>query len=365
MAPRFDVIVLGAGVVGLSTARRLGKSGAKVLVLDPHAQGGRGSRAAAGVAIPSLRLASDPAMAAFASVGKDTLTSDLSQLGNTALRKGSGIARIATDELGRDALESLAVGQPGWLGKWVDRDELFSLEPVLRGGTVRGAFLLEDAHMVDTDVYLTSLLHECAGAGVELRLGVAATSVEETTTQVKIGTATETFEGERLVVAAGAWSGRMPGLTPLPVGPMRGQMLTVFSPEHRLSRIVTGAAYLAPWRAGHIVVGATEEDAGFKEFTTPAGLLHLSATVARLAPVLRDAQVTSHWAGLRSFLPGGKPLIGPYPGTSRVFVGTGHGGQGILTGALTGQALFDLLEGRPNEVTEPFRRWSPRSEETK
>ncbi len=133
------------------------------------------------------------------------------------------------------------------------------------------------------------------------------------------------YRAGRLVVCAGAWSGGIAGLPPLPVKPLRGQMLTIFHPEVRLTRVVSGPTYLAPWRTGELVVGATEEDAGFACHVTPTGLMHLGATVAKLEPMLREARFGRAWAGLRAVTPGGKPLIGRYPGTKAVLIASGHG----------------------------------------
>jgi glycine oxidase len=349
-----DVLILGAGVVGLSTARLLSSQGALVTVLDPAHPGGQGSRAAAGVAIPSIRLLDDPIMRDFTRAAQPVLAEDVASLGGGPLRRGSGILRIAADDKTRLALESKAAQDPGWLGRWTPVDEVAALEPALAGAPISGAFLQEEGFMVDTEAYLTAMMHEVATRGVEVHLGEGALLITETPHHVEVKTAGRVLQAERLVVAAGAWSGVLPGLPALPVRPLRGQMLTLFHPRLRLSRIISGPSYLAPWRAGEVVVGATEEEAGFASFTTPAGLLHLTATVAKLAPGLREARITHHWAGLRSSTPDGRPLLGPYPGTSRVLLATGHGGQGILTGALTGRVVVELLSTGRSELAAPF-----------
>jgi glycine oxidase len=88
---------------------------------------------------------------------------------------------------------------------------------------------------------------------------------------------------------------------------------------------------------------------------TPAGLLHLSAVLARLAPAFREARFLKAWSGLRSVVAGGRPVIGRYPGTERVFLGAGHAGQGILTGGLTGRALAEwMTTGRGPDLVLPF-----------
>lgn len=350
-----EVLILGAGVVGLSAARRLAARGARVTVLDTVNPGGRGSRAAAGVAIPSVRLFDDPAMLAFARAARATLAEDLASLpDSTHLRRGQGILRITPDAKSRDALAEKASHDPEGLGTWVDAAKLVALEPALEGTPLFGAFVSELGHMVDTEGYANALLDVAARQGVQLRLGESARSVRETQEGIELQTDRETLRARYLLVSAGPWSGGIAGLPGLPVKPLRGQMLVVHQPGLRLSRVVSGATYLAPWRAGEIVVGATEEDAGFAEHVTPAGLLHLSATVAKLAPRLREARVVRSWAGLRAVTPDGRPYIGRYPGTRHTFIASGLGGQGILTGALTGAAIADLIDHGRSDVAAPF-----------
>lgn len=358
MAERVDVVILGAGVVGLSAARHLAMRGAKVTVLDPDVAGGQGSRAAAGVTIPSVRLLGDPDMRAFTLAAKPVLAEELKAVGAAGLRRGEGILRPMPDEAARHALETAAADHPEWLGRWAPLAEVVALEPALRGATFHGAFLSEDADLIDTHAYVGGLLADAAQRGAQVRLGVGARQITETAQGVEILTSSERLVCDRLVVAAGAWSGQLAGLPQVPIKPQRGQMMTVFHPTVRLSRIVSGPSYLAPWRSGEIVVGATEEDVGFLCHPTPAGLLHLTAALARLAPTLRDARFVTAWAGLRSTAPNGRPLIGAYPGTERVLLASGHGGQGILTGGFTGREVAALLdEGRSEAVAafEPAR----------
>ncbi|MFP2911258.1 NAD(P)/FAD-dependent oxidoreductase [Pyxidicoccus sp. 3LFB2] len=347
-----DIVILGAGVVGLSAARRLVARGAKVTVLDAVDPGGRGSRAAAGVAIPSVRLFDDPDLLAFARAGRATLAEDLASLPNgPELRRGQGILRVVPDAKMRDALADKAAKDAEGPGLWVDAKRLVELEPALEGTPLFGAFESGQGHMVDTDGYVNALRDAAARAGAHIRLGVAARSIHETATGVEVRTDGETLRADALIVGAGPWSAALEGLPPLPLKPVRGQMLVVHQPGLELTRVVSGPSYLAPWRAGEIVVGATEEDAGFAEHVTPAGLLHLSATVAKLAPRLRDARFVRAWAGLRAVTPDGRPYIGRHPGMRQVYVATGLGGQGILTGALTGASIAELVEhGRCDAV---------------
>lgn len=351
MTERGDVLVVGGGVVGLSAARALALRGAKVTLVDRGLRGGEGSRAAAGVAVPSIRLSGDAAMMDFTAQGKQVLEEDLAALQTTfpmsGLTRGRGLYRPALDAAAKANLEKLTAHRPDFLGRWLPAAELVAREPALEGTPLFGAFVQEDATSADAESYLDALMHDCAARGVAVHLGRAVLELRPDATGVTVRTDAGEHRADRVVVAGGAWSGQLPGLPPLPVRPVRGQLISVFHPRLRLTGVLSGPVYLAPWRAGEVLVGATEEEAGFVNQSTPTGMLFLLATLSKLAPALREARFTNTWSGLRSATPNGRPMIGRYPGQERVFIGSGHGGQGILTGGLTGRLVADALEGKP------------------
>lgn len=357
MTGRHDLLVIGAGVVGLSAARELAARGARVLVVDADPDGGAGSRAAAGVAIPSLRLLADPVMAEFVAQARLRLDADVAALEPTApgLRRGQGVLRPVRDQRERDALHRLAAADPEALGRWLDGSELAEVEPVLGAGPFTGGFLAERASVVDTVLYVDGLAGAARSCGVEVRLGERVVGIDEEPDGVSVRTVTGTVTAERLLVAAGAWSGVLPGLPALPIRPVRGQMVEVRHPLLRPGRIVSGRTYLCPWRAGTACLGATEEDAGFAAHPTAAGTAYLLSRLVRDFPLLAEARPERIWAGLRSAAPDGRLVAGRYPGTRRVFVGTGHGGQGILTGACSGLALAAELDTGRSSLPEEFR----------
>jgi glycine oxidase len=354
---RFDAVVLGAGFVGAAAARALASRGARVLVLDADARGGLGSRAAAGVAVPSLRLAADPVLREFVREGKRRLDAEVAELARSdpSLRQGRGVLRLVLREAQRGEMEQSASSAGLELGRWLPAAELAEAEPLLAGGPALGGFLDPAGYLVDPGRYLDGLLEAAKRQGAHLRLATSASTVAEEEGGVVVRTGDGRLECDVVVVAAGAWSSRLPGLEALGVRPLRGQALALEPPPgSRLGHVVsTYLGYLAPAADG-ILVGATEEDAGYAARVTAAGLLHLTSTVAKLSPPLRDAEVRRTWAGLRSATANGRPLIGWAPGRRRVIVATGHGGQGVLTATLTGAAVVELVERGSSEIAAPF-----------
>ncbi|MFI6850088.1 MULTISPECIES: FAD-binding oxidoreductase [unclassified Kitasatospora] len=356
MSATYDVLVVGAGVVGLSTALELGLRGARVHVVDAGHEGGAGSRAAAGVAIPSLRLFADSVMHDFVDVARKVLDADVEAFAPDApaIRRGRGVIRPVRDDEEREQLLHTTRPDPSALGQWVDRDGLCELEPVFRRGPFVGAFRTEAGYVVDTALYLDSLAAAARRAGATVSFGERVLAVREGPDAVHVTTSHGAAAADRLVVAAGAWSGSLPGLPSLAVHPLRGQMVELRDPDIRIDHIISGRTYLCPWRAGALCTGATEEHAGFADHVTAAGVAFLLSRLVRDFPLLARARPVHSWAGLRSATHDGRLVLGAYPSTTRVFVGTAHGGQGILTGHHTGLLLADRLDGHDAAVPAEF-----------
>ena len=124
------------------------------------------------------------------------------------------------------------------------------------------------------------------------------------------------------MIAAGTWAPSLvpPGSSPLPVRPVRGQLLHLAAPPRTLRHVVWGAdVYLVPWRDGTIFAGATSEDVGFDERTTASGVASLLDAAIALVPALAGATFVEARRGLRPASPDDLP----YVGTSAVLPGPG------------------------------------------
>lgn len=352
-----DVLVAGAGAVGACTASGLATMGASVLVVDGSSRPGAGSRAAAGVGVPSVRLLSDPVMLDFALAGRQALAEDLDRLRTTApqpLAVRCGLLRPVPTEQEADQLGALASEHPEFLGSWVPAADLGEIEPGWRGRAY-GAFHDPDAQVIDAAGYVDTLVTAAHDAGALVRTGVAVRGLERAADGIRVTLEGQQVRADRVVVACGAWTGRLPGLPPLPVRPIRGQMVRLATGRLDPSRprhIVSGSLYVAPAPDGiGVLVGATEEDVDFAEGPTAEGVLLLLAHAAKSWPGLRSARMVSAWSGFRAVTPDGRPLIGELPDDPRLIVASGHGGQGILTGAHTGRLVVRLIEGGRPDLT--------------
>lgn len=350
-APAADVAVVGGGVIGCAVARALALRGAVVDVLERGVPGREATRAAAGMLAPlsessgsrafldlALRsLAGYPAWAEAleeeSGLGVDL---DLSGKLDVAFHEGEADAlRRAIDEAG-DALE------------WVDRGGLRGLEPDIAPAAVGGAWSPSEGS-VDSRLLLRALWVAAARAGVRFRLGREVAAVAPAPGGgVRLALPDgEALRAGKAVVAAGAWAGRIGGLPgALPVRPVRGQMAALGTPDGPRHVVYEPGGYALRRGAGLALVGATEEEAGFADRTTAAGVARVLATWTRLFPARADAPFAAAWSGLRPGTPDGHPIIGPHPAVADVWYATGHFRNGILLAPETARlCAAGLLDG--------------------
>jgi glycine oxidase len=176
-------------------------------------------------------------------------------------------------------------------------------------------------------------------------------------------TALQTAEGPlpagRFLIAAGSWSQAL--LAPLGwrpgIRPVRGQIVLLNTGDPLVRRVVVrGARYLVPRPDARVLVGSTEEDAGYDKRTTAAAVRELLEFAFALVARLAEAQVERTWAGLRPGSPDGMPFLGPVPGHANVYVAAGHFRAGIQLSPATGLVMKELLLGKPLTIPlDPFR----------
>jgi len=182
------------------------------------------------------------------------------------------------------------------------------------------------------------------------------------------------FHPEKVLFATGAWTGLW---DPVVLGldtkiqPVRGQMIQFDCPESINWPIIeVGKRYMVPRGDGVLLVGSTEELAGFDSNTTPEGLDELLAFTRSMVPCLANRPPEKSWAGLRPWSPRGIPFIGPLPGCSNAFINAGHFRWGlqfspaaaeISTAQIVGQSLnwinmksFDPVNPPPFEESILF-----------
>jgi glycine oxidase len=149
---------------------------------------------------------------------------------------------------------------------------------------------------------------------------------------------------DRVVLAAGCWSGQAPWLPPdarPPVRPVKGQILTLRGPPGApvCGRIVASErVYVVPRPDGRLVVGATVEEQGFDTRVTAGGVHELLREAYRALPDIAELELVEASAGLRPGTPDNTPLIGP-GAIEGLHLATGHFRNGILLAPVTARLV--------------------------
>ncbi|MCW3097003.1 MAG: thiO [Chthonomonadaceae bacterium] len=363
--PAADVVVVGGGVIGLSLAWRLKREGASVVVLERGQVGGQATGAAAGMLAPlaeakaagpfvQLGLASLQRYPAFVSALREETGLDPELIGPGMLR----VVHTESEEeiLAQEFAWQRTIGLPM---EWLGSAEARALEPALNPDT-RAAVLSVREQNVEPRRLVRALAQACGLRGVRI---VENAFVLGFTTMGARVTAVQTVNGPvpcgAVVVAGGAWSESIASWlrVALPVFPVRGQILalTCLPPPIRHT-LYTHAGYLVPKADGRVIVGATEDSAGFETRPTAQGLLRLLTLAIELLPALGNAPFESAWAGLRPASADGLPILGILPGWENAHVASGHFRNGILLAPITGELVAQEIRGGPaSSLLSAFR----------
>lgn len=353
-----DVIVIGGGVIGLAVAREL--AGRKsVLLLDRGSTGQGTSRAAAGMLTP-LSEADDQGPLFQLSCASHAMFDDFicDLEAETKVDCGyskEGLLALASTEEAAKALRCRFEWQKnaGFQVELLSGDEVRKLEPLITLPVAAAVFMPGD-RLVTPRRFVNALRESCFNRGVEMRLGL---HVEEIGPHaVKVGHLT--LEAETIVLASGVWSGELKGVNPpIPVYPRKGEILSLAMPAGSFRRMIRwGSAYFAPRPSGELVVGATNEDAGFDTSNTPAGLGRLLNDAQQISSHVGRFPILETWSGLRPATPDGLPILGPsaVPG---VYYATGHYRNGVLLAPVTASIMRDLIES--GKTSQPILPYSP------
>ena len=360
--PDCDVAVIGAGVIGEAVTYELVARGASVMLLDCRGAGLGSTQAAAGMLVPYLEGFGRPILP-LARRSLDMYDAFVERVSRDAGMgvgyRRTGSLQVVTADGPRDELAQIVEdGRGAGLEfELLDAKAAREAEPQLTPDV--SAALLVKAHGFVAASELSGALAAAAiKHGARIRVPARARRIEDRGghTEVQLETG-EPVTAHHVVLAAGSWSGQIDikGVPPLPVRPVRGQLLQLAWNGPPLNRIVWGPrCYLVPISPGSILVGATVEDAGFDERTTVAGVRDLLDAACDLVPHLWQATFAGARVGLRPATTDELPIIGRSTKVPGLVYATGHYRNGVLLAPLTARAVADLvLENREDPLLAP------------
>lgn len=345
-----DVLVIGGGIVGLACARELARAGKRVEVLERLPAGAEASVAAAGMLAPLAEVPQPGPFLDACRASRDlwpAWVAELSQETGLSIEldtSGTLLAAMSLDE--EEHLDAItrAAEATGEVVEEIGHERFRQWVPDASPG-VRRVLRLPGDHRVDNLQACAVLAAAALAAGVTMSYGFQVERIERSEGGVRVISDGDIREAEILILAAGAWSGQIPGLPPLPVRPVRGQMLLLQGIDWPWSGSIRGLHGYAVRRGlTGLLIGATTEEAGFFSHPTVAGIDSLLAFTRHLLPGLDEARLETIWAGLRPGTPDGLPLIGFVPGWP-VLAATGHFRNGILLAPWTAREVARQAAG--------------------
>ena len=363
-----DVVIVGGGLVGAACARHLAEQKVKVRILDSGAEPGIASTAAAGMLAPLAESVPDNPLLSLSVRGRDVYQQLAPVLKEeTGIDIGlwnAGILQLAlsTEEAAHLTHEIAWQRQRGFRSDWLSRDDLRERFPGLAPEALGGKFAPEDGALEPASL-LKALLASARRHGARLSRGIRVDEVVLNHAKA-VGVMAD---GKRIgagavVVAAGAWSGRVRGLPrPLSVEPIRGQMIAADWPADEPPSIVYAHSGYLLHRDGEVLAGTTMEHVGFDASITDDGVAHVQEVMCSIYPALEGAKIKRSWAGLRPGSPDGHPIVGQDAEIEGLWYATGHGRNGILLAAITGEIIAQLFTDAPIEydisAIDPGRFW--------
>ncbi len=340
---RWDAIVVGAGIIGLSVARELNKQGLRVLVVEKGEPGREASWAAGGMLVDfpvETRSGLQELAAASARMYPEFVRELEDESGLTIDLRSVGTLAFLHVETELCSVPTRAYPLPGPLAE---------LEPALRAPDATAVYLKE--RCVDPRQLTAAAIAAARHRGIDFSSGDQVLAVEvENGKASGVRTNKTGFAAGIIVNCAGAWAGQI-GPHPFPTRPVKGQMLCVAMPEKDLVQHVvrTPDVYLIPRSDGRMLIGATQEEAGFDKQTVPETIQELRQAALDLVPRLADARILEAWAGLRPGTPDGLPILGT-TATPGYFVAAGHFRDGILLAPVTAKVMGQVIAGEKSEL---------------
>jgi glycine/D-amino acid oxidase-like deaminating enzyme len=359
----YDVVIVGAGIVGAACADEFARRGMRVAVVDREMVGGGATAAGMGHIVTM-----DDSEAQFALT---RYSQQLWQKLRPELPADVEYDQCGTIWVAADEEEMVEVrrkrdfyGQREVPTEVLDSQTLMRLEPSLRAGLAGGLLVMEDA-VLYPPCAARLLMERAQKQGATLRLGHSV--VEAGQGRVRMADGFE-ISAKVVVNAAGACAGTLtPGVE---IKKRKGHLIITDRYARFLRHQLVELGYLKsahlvssdsvafnvqPRRTGQILIGSSRQYGAEHAEVDSKILARMLQRAREYMPGLEQMSVVRTWTGFRAATPDKLPLIGPWPGDDSLFLATGHEGLGITTSLSTARILVDQITGAKPEIPiEPY-----------
>lgn len=368
---RADVVIIGGGVMGLSTAYQLavlGKRKLKVVVIEKsYLVSGASGRNGGGV---RMQFA-DPGHVGIMQESIAMCRGLAQELGINLWFRQGGYLFLARSDRGEARLQRNAelhkqIGAPTRL---LGPGEARELVPQLDVSDVRVAAYNAEDGVVFPWAFVWGYAAQAVKRGVVLRTHTEVSRIEPDADGFTLRLSTgETLAADTVVNATGAWSvglNRSLGID-FPNRPHRHEIMSSEPLKPFLDPLVVDLSeglYFSQSTRGELVAGISMPDDGHGDPTVidlGSSLLflrRLSTALCRLMPICRALKVLRQWSGPYDVSPDGDAIVGPSPGHPRLLQVCGFTGHGFMMAPAVGKLLARLIV--KNEVHPMLQRWDP------
>jgi D-hydroxyproline dehydrogenase subunit beta len=359
----YDVVIVGAGIVGAACALAFAERGMRVMVVDREIVGGGATAAGMGHIVV---MDDSDAQFALTRYSQRLWQKLRPQLPDDVEYEQCGTIWVAADEqeMAEVWRKQRYYRDRGVPAELLDTRQLKQLEPNLRDGLAGGLLVPEDG-VLYPPCAARFLIEQAQKQGAKIRVGAPV---------VKIGAGKVRFAdgveiaGQIIVNASGSGS---PELTPgIEVRKRKGHLvITDRYPEfvrHQLvelgylksahSHTSDSVAFnVQPRRTGQVLIGSSRQYGAEHKEVDQEILARMVQRAQEYMPGLGRISAIRVWTGFRAATPDKLPLIGPWPGDRTLFLATGHEGLGITTSLGTARVLVDQITGtKPQIPVEPY-----------
>jgi glycine/D-amino acid oxidase-like deaminating enzyme len=359
----YDVVIVGAGIVGAACADEFARRGMRVAVVDREVVGSGATAAGMGHIVVMDDSEAQFALTRYSQQLWQALRLDLP--GDVEYEQ-CGTIWVAADE---EEMVEVRRKQDYYARRGVpatvlDAAELRRVEPNLRDGLAGGLLVGEDA-VVYPPCAARFLMERAQKRGAELRLGASVVQIGQGRVRLSDG-----FEmtGKIIVNAAGAWAPELTGgveikkrkghlvITDRYPGFLRHQLVELGYLKSAHSVTSDSVAFnVQPRRTGQILIGSSRQYGAEHKDVDQQILRRMLQRAQEYIPGLGSMSAVRTWTGFRAATPDKLPLIGPWPGDESLFLATGHEGLGITTSLATARILADQITGSKPEIPpEPY-----------
>ncbi|MBA2689310.1 MAG: glycine oxidase ThiO, partial [Burkholderiales bacterium] len=345
-----DFLIIGAGVVGLSTAWELRRAGARVAIVERGFAGCESSWAGGGMLFPLSPWRYAEAVTALTELARVVYPEWIAEL------------QAASNVDAEYRQSGLLVLPPADFDKaraWCAARDLAAnvvsgsdISPALAGHDE--ALWLPQAAQVRNPRLIRALLAALRKQGVVLYEQSEVKELVFAKDKIThVATSKDEMAAKAVIVCAGAWSQRLLGdqAAGADIFPIAGQMLLYKSDPGTLpAMVMRGDRYLIPRDDGHVLAGSTQELTGFEKATTVSAAEDLHASAITMLPLLSTLQPIAQWTGLRPGSRDNIPLIGRHPRIDNLYINSGHFRYGLTMAPAAARLLANSIAGRPQPL---------------